>query len=346
MDLQWRTKLSAAEENLLALVETATFSCELDSALRTTLRNRKDVPAMLSTQPLSSLVQQIDDALEESEKKDEFLIDVDEEGRIDGEGVGDGGRAPADEDPAVPCEVKIEIKKAIKKSADNQSVLEGFVDACWRKVDTCVVLVHETTSDASAVCDRLQSTEVNKLRMGEQAEQPNDIRFVLMVYDLKAAGESSSHPSTRIAPLRNNGDHLKLCLRGALDARGDSSVGARDMFLLFDGGRAGPHPDPSFRFPSATPSLPPLTHHDVRRALLRSWWRCPLQWRVVRVVCLEPVALPPPLRRRGRLPPSSQLGGHGGLVALPPPVVGGASWVCPEVAVLSEACVAATLRRW
>ncbi len=219
------------------MVENAVFSCEFDSALRTALRNRKHVAAMLSMQALSSLVQQIEDALEEAGKKDEFLIV--EEGNNDDEDVlGDGGGAPV-EDAAVPSEVTTEIKKAINKSADNQSVLEGFVEACWRKLDTCVVLLQETVSDSSAVCDRLKDTEVNKLRMAEQAEQPNDIRFVLLAYDLKAAGESSSHPSTWLPPLRNNGDHLKLCLRGALDARGESTVGARDMFLLFDGGRPG-----------------------------------------------------------------------------------------------------------
>ncbi len=60
-------------------------------------------------------------------------------------------------------------------------------------------------------------------------------------YDLKAAGESSSHPATRMPSLCGNGEHLKGMLRMALDTSGveGGGLGDRGLVLLFDGGRAG-----------------------------------------------------------------------------------------------------------
>ena len=43
-------------------------------------------------------------------------------------------------------------------------------------------------------------------------------------------------------PLRGNGDHLKQCLRAALDAVTDAEIPDRDMYTLFDGSRPGLKP--------------------------------------------------------------------------------------------------------
>ena len=82
----------------------------------------------------------------------------------------------------------------------------------------------------------MKTTAANKLRIEKQPSDPKLRSFVLIVYDLKCAGEASSHPATRVPPLRGNGDHLKQCLRAALDAVGDAEIPERDMCLIFDGG--------------------------------------------------------------------------------------------------------------
>ena len=73
------------------------------------------------------------------------------------------------------------------------------------------------------------------MRIEKQPSDPKLRRFVLIVYDLKCAGEASSHPATRVPPLRGNGNHLKQCLRAALDAVGDAEIPERDMYLIFEG---------------------------------------------------------------------------------------------------------------
>ena len=104
------------------------------------------------------------------------------------------------------------------------------------------MFVHLMTevSDATALTDRIKESNPHSRRSMD--DDPKT--FVLHVYDPKNAGEASSNPSTRAPPLRGNGDHLKLCLRAALDSQ-DSVTGAmasNDIFLLFDCGRPGrPH---------------------------------------------------------------------------------------------------------
>jgi hypothetical protein len=45
-----------------------------------------------------------------------------------------------------------------------------------------------------------------------------------------------------VPPFRGNGDHLKQCMRVALDSVGDAEILDRDMYMLFDGGRPGLNP--------------------------------------------------------------------------------------------------------
>ena len=143
-----------------------------------------------------------------------------------------GGGAPADE--ALPDTIATAVLKVAKKSDGDKAKIHGLVDQCWRKVDTYVELFHES-SDVAAMTDRLKTTAVNKLRIEKQPQDAKLRRFVLIVYDLKSAGEASSHPATRVPPLRGNGDHLKQCIRAALDAVGDGEIPDRDMHLIFDG---------------------------------------------------------------------------------------------------------------
>mgnify|MGYP007045148110 CR=1 FL=1 len=238
MSLTWRAVLSRSEELLLSLIEHAVFSTEFDDALRSHVKARRDVESLLGAAPLIGLVADIDEALTGEAAGGGAPRD---DGADGGQGVGeDDGGAPADGE-APPDIVATAVAKLATKSDDEKQKIDGFVAQCWRKVDTYVDLFHET-SDAAAATDRLKTSAANKLRIEKQPDDTRLRRFVLIVYDLKSAGEASSHPATRAPPLRGNGDHLKQCLRAALDAVGDAEIPDRDMYLIFDGGRPGLKP--------------------------------------------------------------------------------------------------------
>jgi len=199
------------------------------------VKNRRDAESMFGAAPLNSLVVEIDEA---------FTADGGAPGGggddDDDEGGGDNvvdGRAPADE--SLPDNVATVVLKVAKSSSADKEKINNYVTQCWRKVDTYIELLHES-SDVTGTTDRLKATAVNKLRIVRQPTESKLRRFVLIVYDLKCAGEASSHPATRLPPLRGNGDHLiKQCLRAALDAVDDADIPDRDMYMIFDGGRPG-----------------------------------------------------------------------------------------------------------
>ena len=170
--------------------------------------------------------------------KDEYTLDSGGSAPDD-----NGGSAPSDEAMSdLPCEVRVEVNKAMKTMDDDEdkkTKLDNFVSKCWRRIDTGVVLFQEV-ADLDAMRARLKETEVNKMRMLDQPADVTAERFVLIVYDLKSAGESSSHPATRAPPLRNNGDYLKQCFRVAIDAgASNTEIGSKDMYVTFDCGRSG-----------------------------------------------------------------------------------------------------------
>ena len=244
VDLQWRASLSKAEEQFLSIIEHAVFSAEYDPALKTMLRNnKKDAETMFANAPLVTLVDDLDESLQEEQKASSSgggaLADDDECGGDD-----DGGGAPPDNDDELgdlPETVKTEVKKTSAESSEKNDQISSFVQVCFRKIDTLVKLFIET-SDSTSISDRIKDTAVNDLRKEAQPASASEKRYVLLVYDLKAAGEASSNPSTRPPPLRGNGDHLKTYLRASIDAgdSGGSEILERDMYMLFDSGRLGP----------------------------------------------------------------------------------------------------------
>ena len=236
VQLTWRACLSKAEEQTLNLIEHAVFSTVYDDPIRVAVKNRRDVGTMLTAAPLNTLVEEIDESLRNSASGggDPGAEVVDDDDNHEDH----GGRAPQDDVAALPESVQIEITKA---GDEHKPRLDQFVAACWRKVDMYVDLIQES-SDIGGMTDKLKATAVNAMRKEPQAQDASLRRFILIVYDLKSAGEASSHPSTRVPPLRGNGDHLKGCLRVALDAIDGGEICSRDMFMLFDGGSHGLKP--------------------------------------------------------------------------------------------------------
>jgi hypothetical protein len=118
---------------------------------------------------------------------------------------------------------------------DDKTKMDAFVAQCWRKVDMYVSLAQGSTS-TTAMMDRIKARNVNTKRSERQPSETKLRSFILFNYDMNCAKEASAHPITRVPPFRGNGDHLKQCLRAALDAVNDAEIPDRDVYMLFDGG--------------------------------------------------------------------------------------------------------------
>ena len=236
VDLQWRSGLSRAGELTLGLVEQVVFGVDLDGALKAALKNRRDVAAMFASQPLSALIDDIEEALKAAAAAAVAAADDAMTMVVDVDGGGAPGTAATPVVDELPEEVLVEIKS---KKDDDQEQLKNYVNVCWRKIDTWCSFIQES-ADATAMRDALSGTCLHKLRQEPQAKFVPDKKFVVISYDLKVAGEASSHPATRLPPLRQNGDHLKLLLRACIDSLDPNFSGDRDLYFAFDGGRPGP----------------------------------------------------------------------------------------------------------
>lgn len=220
----------------MKLIEDLVFGTELDSALRAGLKQRQGVEYILGMSPLSDIIEEIQKGL------------LDDQGDVqktsaDNDDKSDDAEEPTDPvgDADLPAEVSRELAAATSKckqdGGGDADKMQQFVDKCWRKIATYVLLFQES-ADPNKVKEALADTEVNRLRQEGMTEKVAERRFVLINYDLKTAGEATSHASTRLPPLRTNGEHLKSLLRGCIAATG-GDLGPRDLFLLFDGGRPG-----------------------------------------------------------------------------------------------------------
>ena len=241
--MTWRANVRAPVDLTIKFLEDVVFGTDLDAALRAGMKNRQSVETIVTTPPLHDIISEIEEGLNESRNnKDSQMQECNDDDELNS---GDGGGAPAGDNGDLPAQVSRELALSAKKlatdeeAAEKSDKLKQFVDRCWRKIDMYVVLFQEP-SDSTKLKECLIGTQVNNLRNDEQPGNIAERKFVLISYDLKTAGESNSHPSTRLPPLRNNGDHLKTLLRGCLAAT-DDQIRERDLFLLCDGGRPGLH---------------------------------------------------------------------------------------------------------
>lgn len=205
---------------------------------------KKAACTIFAQQPLSCDLEAIDAALASLAKGsdvDKYVV-ID---NSDPQKIGSGSALLPNSWSNLPNkEMAFDLEQVIAKSDDPQEkrdLLESFVKRCHRILDTYVVFVRESP-DVDSLKQNLQRTAVNKMRLDPQPKDINSRRFVLLNYDLKSAGESTSHPATRVPPLRQNGEHAKTCLRAALEAVADAHEGGltpKDLVLLADGGRQG-----------------------------------------------------------------------------------------------------------
>ena len=109
---------------------------------------------------------------------------------------------------------------------------------CLREVVTYASLAQDSTI-ITAMMDHNTAHNVNAKWSDRQTTESKLRVFVLFNYVMQRGGEASARPSTRVQPLRGNGDHPKQCPRVALDFVDDTDIYDSGMYMLLDGGRRG-----------------------------------------------------------------------------------------------------------
>ena len=115
-----------------------------------------------------------------------------------------------------------------------------------RKIGTHVAFIADAGGSDQSLADRIAKTAAGKYSPKEHGFEGKG--YVLIVFDSSCNGEASSHPHLRKAPIQ--APAIKRALSSSLMARtaasggellGVTSIGEDDMYIVFDGGRAGSH---------------------------------------------------------------------------------------------------------
>ena len=224
VSLAWRAGWPKSADAFLSFVESCFFSYHFDAAIRTALINRKDVASAVTAAPLSDELEEIKGMMVESEAPtgdgagDGDLI-------MDDDAEGEGGAT----NPAL--ENSAEIKKLTKAFADmthSKDKLEGFLTQAKRFIATHVSLGVETDTDDQIIKAMQESAAAKCMKDG----------FTGIFYDSKVAGEASTHPSVRLPPLRDGGEHLKRLVALRLRA-GAGEIAEKEVFFIYDAGKDG-----------------------------------------------------------------------------------------------------------
>ena len=223
--------MAKSQELLITFVENVIYGHDLDGALKASLCRSRECATIMTTAPFNEFVTEIEEALhkELSDAGDEDTLKVEES-----------------EDEAMDCDNispdSNMLKETLKDDIDSASVdkkteIEAFGELCARKLEMFVTLEVEP-DDKTALTDRIKQTEVNNQRLSSEKG------YVMVVYDMKCAGEASAQPNIRVPPLRGNGDHMRSLVSATLHAYNSTGteLGPRDMFVTFDGFKPG-HPN-------------------------------------------------------------------------------------------------------
>ena len=130
-------------------------------------------------------------------------------------------------------------------SGPKKNIVDSYVTKCWNTLDTIVKLEVEPAEGlADFIQDRLKGSACQAIRDKAKTDEApsNSSSYAMLIYDMKSAGEASSHPSTRLPPLRQNGEHLKDFIRGSLAANvghKKDDLADADLWVIPDGMKAG-----------------------------------------------------------------------------------------------------------
>lgn len=242
VNLQWKATLSLPVELHLSFIEACVFGAQLDGHLFANVKQRKDAMGILETSPFCERVAGVDNALKERAKGDKYAVtvpepDADAQDDFDASYLDTLKSADSITDP--PASVVQEMQNL---KSEPKQVVEKYVAECWNKIDTIVQLEVEPDSGvADFFRKRLVASPIQELRQKPKSGAGSEF-YIMFVYDLKASGEASSNPRTRMPPLRENGGHVKDFLKGAIQANTEEfadDLGCHDLFVLCNGGKDG-----------------------------------------------------------------------------------------------------------
>ena len=196
-------------EKFLVFKELAIFGYEFDMNFRVASENRHDVTHIMSTAPVVDFLNEIQElaTLEQqtlSASATENIVDEraqHQDGIVE---VCDTMHGSSTADNAVLVVVP-EVKVMMTKSdGKDETDFHAQMVECARRVDTFIFLGLEEGDITGSMRDRtsMQAARRHVCASGQQ-------KYVLHIYDLKCAGEASSHAPYRVAPLRGNGEHWK-----------------------------------------------------------------------------------------------------------------------------------------
>ena len=242
VDLQWKAALSKPVELHLGMIEGLVFGSGMDGSIFLSVKQRKDAMGLMEVSPFVERVEGIDNALNERAKGDKYAVvtaeAADEDPSADG-GFSDTSRLKSESVNEPPPKLAQELSKL---QPEPKAVVDQIVADCWNKIETVIQLEVEPESGVTdAVRKRLDNSAIQELRQKPKSSVGQEF-YVLMVYDLKAAGEASAHPATRLPPLQGNGSHLKDFVKGALAANtGDfaEDFSPHDLFVIPNAGKDG-----------------------------------------------------------------------------------------------------------
>lgn len=145
-----------------------------------------------------------------------------------------------------------------------RETLADYEQEAARLVNGGVKFIDGTASD-SQIVGQLKSSVIGQVR-------GSDDGYVLIVYDVKAAGEAFKNPVFKPAPFRKQ--HFDKMIRVALVARTETAsddsapIDEGDFFALFDGGRQGLHSTLQAAFGRTPRSTKMLTVQCTEEALM------------------------------------------------------------------------------
>ncbi|CAJ1360662.1 unnamed protein product, partial [Effrenium voratum] len=232
--LQWKAGLAKPVDMMLQLIEVAVYSQDLDPAIFSGVRQRKDAKGIVETQPFSDKIEAVRRAIQEAQQPDRYSLaqaacPSEEAEDSEREADLDGNEPPSD------------LVREWQTLQGQKNIVDSYVTKCWNTLDTIVKLEVEPAEGlADFIQERLKGSACQAIRDKAKTDEApsNSSSYAMLIYDMKSAGEASSHPSTRLPPLRQNGEHLKDFIRGSLAANVGhmkDDLADADLWVIPDG---------------------------------------------------------------------------------------------------------------
>ena len=230
MDITWRAGWPKSAELAYTHWESMVYNDTFDNALKVAVRNRKYVEGGLEAPGLVEVFEEVAEMYKE-EKNEDDPDDADDGKPMDVDDKA-GGKLDCQEHVCELDRAVAEAKCDVLEDDKKQEILK-FKTLALKRLQTQVKFVVEPVSE-QALANAIAATAAGEVR-GDASKG----KYVGVVCDVKMAGESTSHPSIRLAPFRQPHHKKLICavIKSRADGLGDVHPG--DVYLVLDGFRHG-----------------------------------------------------------------------------------------------------------